>query len=149
MAFIPVAELGTLGVAKGTIVRVGGQRIALFQVDGEVIAVDDQCPHAGGPVGLGEVAEGVVTCPLHGWAFDLRSGACLTAPGEGLARRVVRIDGTTVLIELDPVPGGNESPAAGAPDHHGGLGVELRASPARDRSRGLGEARRSPPAGRS
>lgn len=55
--------------------RVVGDRIvALFNVDGEVFALDGVCPHQGGPLGQGELRANIVTCPWHGWQFDVRTG---------------------------------------------------------------------------
>lgn len=51
-----------------------GCRIALIRVGDEVFAVDDACPHRGGPLSEGDVEDGAIACPIHGWAFELRSG---------------------------------------------------------------------------
>ena len=48
--------------------------IALFQVDGRFYALDGICPHQGGPLGRGSVCGGIVTCPWHGWQFDVVTG---------------------------------------------------------------------------
>ena len=47
---------------------------ALFNVDGTFYALDGVCPHQGGPLGSGEVHNCIVTCPWHGWQFDVRTG---------------------------------------------------------------------------
>jgi nitrite reductase/ring-hydroxylating ferredoxin subunit len=99
MAFRPVADLGQLRPGEGTVVALGDIRVALFHVDGEVTALDNTCPHAGGPLGLGDVDAGVVTCPFHGWQFDVRTGACRTVPGEGVVCYAVRLQGTTVYVD--------------------------------------------------
>jgi nitrite reductase (NADH) small subunit len=52
-----------------------GRTIAVFRDHGRLCAIDDQCPHRGGPLNLGDLENGAVICPLHGWAFDLQSGA--------------------------------------------------------------------------
>ena len=51
--------------------------IAIFNVDGEFVALDGICPHQGGPLGKGELCDGIVTCPWHQWRFDVKSGHCL------------------------------------------------------------------------
>lgn len=66
------AELPTDGT--GLALEVAGRAIALFIADGEVRAIDDSCPHQGGSLGLGVVLEGEVTCPWHGWHFELATG---------------------------------------------------------------------------
>ena len=56
-----------------------GRIIALFNVDGEFHAIDGICAHAGGPVGNGALAGNIVTCPWHGWQYNVESGQhCLT-----------------------------------------------------------------------
>lgn len=48
--------------------------VALVHVDGTFYALDGVCPHQGGPLGQGELCDHLVTCPWHGWQFDVRSG---------------------------------------------------------------------------
>ena len=59
---------------EGRRVTVGGRRIAVFRLADRFAAIDADCPHAGGPLSDGIVADACVTCPLHGWRFDLRTG---------------------------------------------------------------------------
>ena len=51
-----------------------GRVIALFNVGGEIFALDGVCPHQGGPLGKGTLRDKIVTCPWHGWQFDVESG---------------------------------------------------------------------------
>lgn len=51
--------------------------VALFNVDGIMYALDGVCPHQGGPLGRGCLEGAIVTCPWHGWQFDVRSGSHL------------------------------------------------------------------------
>lgn len=56
-----------------------GRIFAVYNVDGEIHVLDGICPHAGGPLGKGTLDGNVVTCPWHGWQFDVTSGQhCLT-----------------------------------------------------------------------
>ncbi|MHB2019417.1 MAG: Rieske (2Fe-2S) protein [Candidatus Xenobia bacterium] len=48
--------------------------VAVFNLDGEFYAIDNLCPHRGGPLGDGWVEHGVVTCPWHGWEFEIKTG---------------------------------------------------------------------------
>jgi nitrite reductase (NADH) small subunit len=68
-------------------VRADGKVIAIFRtaVDG-VFALDDRCPHKGGPLSQGIVFGESVACPLHNWCIDLNSGAA-AAPDEGCVER--------------------------------------------------------------
>lgn len=72
--------------------------LVLVRVDGEIHALDSVCPHAGGPLGEGEVAERRIVCPWHGWAFDVRTGTCSVDTELRLETFTVRIDGDDVLV---------------------------------------------------
>jgi nitrite reductase/ring-hydroxylating ferredoxin subunit len=75
-AVCPVSELP---FGEGRAYVVDGRQVALFRHrSGRVSAVQAACPHAGGPLADGQVDEGVVVCPLHLNAFDLRTGASTT-----------------------------------------------------------------------
>ena len=78
--FVPVADVASLPAGQGRTVHVKGREFAVYNLDGEFYAMDDQCPHRGGPLGAGVLEDGRVYCPLHGWAFDLKTGACLSNP---------------------------------------------------------------------
>lgn len=81
-----------------------GRVVALFNVDGEFHALDGVCPHAGGPLGEGTLKGTIVTCPWHGWQFDVTTGRhCLTAAIQH-TRFPVRVDGDEVYVQL-PDPG--------------------------------------------
>ena len=54
--------------------------VALFNVDGEILALDNTCPHAGGPLGEGTLEGEVIECPWHGWEFNVRTGQCIENP---------------------------------------------------------------------
>jgi nitrite reductase (NADH) small subunit len=81
---------------------VAGDRIvALFNVDGEFFALDGVCPHQGGPLGQGELSGCVVTCPWHGWQFDVRSGQHQISSQIVQPRFELRVDGEWILVDLD------------------------------------------------
>jgi nitrite reductase (NADH) small subunit len=64
---------------EGRSVTVGGRRIAVFRTPEGFRAIEGACPHAGGPLADGIVADRCVTCPLHGWRFDLDTGEARNA----------------------------------------------------------------------
>jgi nitrite reductase/ring-hydroxylating ferredoxin subunit len=77
--------------------------IAVFDGGGALYAVENRCLHVGNPLDDGSVSEGCVTCPWHGWRYDLRTGQHLTVFGRrrGLRTFPVRQDGDDVLVEVD------------------------------------------------
>jgi nitrite reductase (NADH) small subunit len=80
---------------------VAGRVVALFNVDGQLYALDGVCPHQGGPLGKGTLQGPVVTCPWHGWQFDVRSGQHQLHPGLRQPQIPVRIAGDQVWVEFD------------------------------------------------
>jgi nitrite reductase/ring-hydroxylating ferredoxin subunit len=99
--FVRVARKSRLPEDKGTYVEVEGHRIALFNLGGEIYALDNACTHMGGPLSQGLVKEGEVECPWHGSRFDIRTGEVRTFPaGEDVASREVRVTGDDVEVEV-------------------------------------------------
>lgn len=76
-----VARREDIPAGRGWPVRVGGRALALFAVGDEVYAVDNRCLHNGNPIDDGPVADGIVTCPWHGWCYDLATGDQLVTSG--------------------------------------------------------------------
>lgn len=66
------------GSAK--LVRVKNEEIAVFKHQGELCAIQNTCPHQGGQLSIGSIEGDEVVCPLHGWRFHLKTGACSTVP---------------------------------------------------------------------
>lgn len=79
---------------------VGGTAIAVAKVGGEHFALSNTCPHAGGPLGEGNLDGHVVACPYHGWQFDVRDGSCLTVVGKKVKRFDVKVVGDAVCVQL-------------------------------------------------
>lgn len=80
---------------------VAGDRIvALFNVGGEFFALDGVCPHQGGPLGKGRLEGCILTCPWHGWQFDVRDGQHQLSATIRQERFGVRVEGDAVLVEL-------------------------------------------------
>ena len=86
--------------------RVAGERIvALFNVAGQFYALDGVCPHQGGPLGKGELVGCILTCPWHGWQFDVRSGQHQLSRSVVQPRFEVRVENGEVLVNLETPPG--------------------------------------------
>jgi nitrite reductase/ring-hydroxylating ferredoxin subunit len=74
--------------------------VALFNVDGQWYALDGVCPHQGGPLGKGRLVGCVVTCPWHGWQFDVRSGQHQLSVSVRQPALPVRVEDGSVLVDL-------------------------------------------------
>lgn len=82
----------------GKRVEAHGRAIALFKDHGALYAIDDICPHRGGPLHQGDVENGAAICPLHGWAFDLKTGAMRGNPRVTLPVYEVELRGDEVFV---------------------------------------------------
>jgi len=71
-----------------------------FQVDGNFHAVNGVCLHRGGPIGQGTLQGTVVTCPWHGWQFDVLTGKSLQNPSAGLPSFPVEVRGDEIFVEI-------------------------------------------------
>ncbi len=86
----------------GQIIEVimGGTSVAVARVDGVHYAIANTCAHAGGPLGDGKLAGSTVTCPYHGWKYDVTTGRCLTDTSASVKTFPVRIVGDAVCVQL-------------------------------------------------
>jgi nitrite reductase (NADH) small subunit len=71
---VTVARFDEVPPGRAVVVRAGERELALFNVDGELYATQNQCLHLGGPLGDGRLDGCVVSCPWHGWQYDVRTG---------------------------------------------------------------------------
>lgn len=99
--FVDVCALEEL--EEGTIGEffIDDEAVAIANVDGTIHALSNVCPHAGGPLGDGTLDGGVVACPWHGWAFDVRTGICTLDPGLEVRTYEVRIQAGRILVALE------------------------------------------------
>lgn len=97
---VKVAEQTDLNPGECTVVEVEGKTLALFNVDGTYYAIDNTCLHRGGPLGEGELEGNVVTCPWHGWRYDVSTGANVNNPAVKVACFPVRVEGPSIFIEV-------------------------------------------------
>ena len=98
--FISVAKVTDVPSGEGRVVEAGGVPVALFNVEGTFQALDNTCIHRGGPLGDGMCANGKVTCPWHGWQYDIATGECTSAPGQGVSSYEVRVEGDDILVKV-------------------------------------------------
>ena len=98
---VKVAETTELTPGNGKSVDVGGQPVALFNVDGKYFAIGNTCTHVGGSLSEGTLEGTTVTCPLHGAQFDITTGQVLGPPASAAVTSYkVEIDGNDIRIEV-------------------------------------------------
>jgi nitrite reductase/ring-hydroxylating ferredoxin subunit len=97
---VRVAGAGDIKPGEGRVVEAAGRAVALFNVEGQYYAIDNTCPHRGGPLGEGDLDGAVVACPWHAWRWDVRTGANTNNPAVRLACYPVSEEGGDVFLEL-------------------------------------------------
>jgi nitrite reductase/ring-hydroxylating ferredoxin subunit len=113
-ARIPVRDAPDEGTVR--MIEVGGHRVGIYRVAGDLHALADRCPHRGArlcagrvatpiELGAGEVTIGapnsIVRCPWHKWEFEIATGRCLVDPRLRVRRYAVRVEGDDVIVTLD------------------------------------------------
>lgn len=83
------------------VVTVNGQELLLINIKGEIFACENECPHQGSPMQAGIVKDGHLSCPRHGYRFDLKDGSCRDNPGFSLKTFPVEIKGEEIFLNLD------------------------------------------------
>jgi nitrite reductase (NADH) small subunit len=98
--FVKMASLDELPPGAKKEVEYDGRIFALFNIDGQITAIDGICPHQGGPLAEGVVEGTIVTCPWHGWQFDVRTGQ--STLGARIRQPVfeVKVEGHDVLVAV-------------------------------------------------
>ena len=97
--FKKVLSKAQLQPGTSQVVDVNGQPVAVFNVGGSVYALANTCPHRGGPLGEGDLAGNKVTCPWHGWEFDVTTGAATHTPAQAKTYPV-KIEGEDILVGI-------------------------------------------------
>ncbi|MBI4358898.1 MAG: Rieske 2Fe-2S domain-containing protein [Candidatus Omnitrophica bacterium] len=96
---IAIGSLKEWDTTTSKIVNAFGNEVAVFKTPQGFRACQNLCPHAGGALVEGTVEGETVTCPLHGWQFDLQSGACQTEPGNDIKIYKVELKEGNVLLK--------------------------------------------------
>lgn len=98
MALVSAGKASELPPGLSRCIEHGREGIAVFNIGGKFYACDDACPHAGGPLSEGYIDGTMVSCPWHGWTFDLAAGA--DEPPDGVRRFRVVEQGEELLVEV-------------------------------------------------
>ncbi|MBI4905854.1 MAG: nitrite reductase small subunit NirD [Acidobacteria bacterium] len=97
--WIPVTEAGNIPPREGRSLCLNGKELAVFNLNGRFLTIDNHCPHKGGPLCDGIVSGTAVVCPLHGRRFDLETGLPVRADDEtSLATYPTRMEGGVIYI---------------------------------------------------
>ena len=94
---VKISEVPNFGKKNITI---SGREILLINIKGVVYAVENECPHQGSPLSAAIVKDGYISCPRHGYRFNLNDGCCAEHPEFVLVTFPVQLDGDAILIDL-------------------------------------------------
>jgi NAD(P)H-dependent nitrite reductase small subunit len=96
-----ITKTGNVPPHEGRAVQIGGKEIAIFNLEGRFLTIENQCPHKGGPLCDGIVSGTTVVCPLHGRRFDLESGLAVRASEYScVATFPTRVEDGVILVAL-------------------------------------------------
>ena len=93
-----VAKVDEIPSGTGKVVFAGDKAVALFNINGIFSAIDNTCLHRGGPLGEGDLDGTTVTCPLHGWQYDVTTGIGMMGPP--VAKYEVKVDEQTKEVKV-------------------------------------------------
>jgi len=99
--FIKAAKVDALKSGCCVGVKVEGIFIGIYHVGGEYYAINNICPHLGGVLHYGFLDGHNITCPLHMWEFDVRTGKCVWPGQERVATYPVKVEGEDILVDVD------------------------------------------------
>ncbi|MBI4167559.1 MAG: Rieske (2Fe-2S) protein [Candidatus Aenigmarchaeota archaeon] len=100
MAKIKVASANELRSGESKVVETSAGNLALFNINGNFFATANTCLHKGGPVGEGSLDNSIVTCPWHGWQYDVTTGENLTNPSKSLRTFKTVTENGEVFVEV-------------------------------------------------
>jgi nitrite reductase/ring-hydroxylating ferredoxin subunit len=100
MAFVYAAKARDIAPGQIREIQLDRITIALANVGGQFHALSNTCLHRGGPLGQGSLQGNLVTCPWHGWAFDVTSGKVSGSPSAGVDHYPVELRGGDVYVDI-------------------------------------------------
>lgn len=102
MEFVRVADAAAVPPGTSLAVPAGRYEVALFNVDGTLYALENACPHQGGPIAEGWIEGENVVCPWHGWCFELRTGNLTLGPFAWVPRFEVKVEDGGIWLSTEP-----------------------------------------------
>jgi len=115
--WVRITHCDNIPLREGRSVKVGSREIAIFNLGDRFLAVDNRCPHKGGPLSEGIVSGTTVVCPLHAWKVDLECGAVKKPADVQVCVKTfrTRVEAGTVLLEVPTAEVVEIKPGVAAP----------------------------------
>jgi len=106
MTWMDIGALDDIPAQGARVVKTAHGCVAVFRTAADrVFAIDDRCPHKGGPLSEGIVHGNAVTCPLHSWVFSLETGMAQGADEGSVATYEVRVEAGRLMLDLARLKG--------------------------------------------
>ena len=93
-----IGKISDIPEGEGRVFRLNQNDIAIFRLESGIVAIDNRCPHLGGPLADGIVAGDLVVCPLHGHRFNLKTGLSV-GDDDKIKTYPVFVEGEELFIE--------------------------------------------------
>src|SRR5690242_10784791 len=100
--WVGITQVENIPLREGRAVQIAGHDIAIFNLGTRFLAVENRCPHRGGPLADGIVSGSTIVCPLHAWKFSLETGTGVSATSQSSCVETfsTRVEGGIVSLEL-------------------------------------------------
>ncbi len=99
MSLMRAAKTDEIPVGAVREFQVDGKTLAIANVDGKFYAINNTCLHRGGPLGQGVLSGKIVTCPWHGWEYDVTTGKLAANPSVGVECYPLQIRGEDIWVD--------------------------------------------------
>ena len=111
---VKIAKVSDFAHTKLKSFKVLARPVGIFkEPDGSFRAMEVGCKHENADLTTGQIRDGVVTCPWHGWKYDLNTGECLWGSTACLRPYAIKIEGDDIFISLRPIDPDMPDPSAG------------------------------------
>ena len=97
---VSVAKTKEVAPGEGIVAEVDGKTLAVFNIDGNFFVIDNTCIHRGGPLGEGELVGDMVSCPWHGWEYNVKTGVCTNNPSACVKTYEVIVEGADIKVAI-------------------------------------------------
>lgn len=102
--FVRVGDVAEVPPGTAKAYPFGTFDIAVFNIAGTFHALENACPHQGGPIADGWLEGPIVTCPWHAWCFDVRSGKMTLGEFARITRFAVKVEDGSIYVDPEPMP---------------------------------------------
>lgn len=100
MGFVRTVKLDEIPPGTVRELQIEGKAVTLANVDGKLYALNNTCLHRGGPLGQGSLSGKIVTCPWHGWQYDVTNGKVVQNPAVGVDCYATEVRGQDVFVDI-------------------------------------------------